>query len=125
MKTVRGWILFGAIAVAGVSLLLSNAGCDSADGTNGLSVTPSSVTLSVSGSGSNSTAQLSQVFTATSVGSLAMPFEWSVANPALGTIASQSGSNALYVANAGQKGENIVTVKDQYGNEGFAAVHQE
>lgn len=124
MTKLYGWIMTG-VAAGGLALMVLSFGCESADGTNGLSVTPSSVTLSVSVSSSNATQQLSQMFTASGGGPLALPLEWSVANPALGTIVEQSGSNALYMANSGQKGDNVVTVKDQYDNEGFAAVHQQ
>jgi len=64
------------------------------------------------------------VFTVAVNDTLAFPLEWSVANPALGGIVSHSGSNAVYKANSGAKGENIVTVRDQYENEGTAIVTQ-
>jgi hypothetical protein len=65
------------------------------------------------------------VFTAQVSGNLALPLEWSVSNSGLGNIISASGSNATYRANSGKTGDNVVTVKDQYGNEGSAVVTQE
>jgi hypothetical protein len=50
--------------------------------------------------------------------------EWRVSNPGLGLIVSHSGTNAIYKANKGAKGDNIVTARDQYGNEGSAVVTQ-
>jgi hypothetical protein len=43
----------------------------------------------------------------------------------MGYIKNPSGSQALYVANKYYYGQNIVTVRDQYGNEGSAVVTQE
>lgn len=96
------------------------SGCEQAEGVNGLSVSPSSVTIGGSSSNASTVA-----FTASVSGPLALPLEWSVANASLGWIVSQSGSNAVYKANSGAKGENIITVSDQYGNEGSAVVKQE
>lgn len=97
-------------------------GCDSAGGTSGVNIAPSSVTLG-DPSGTN-TAASAVVFNAQVSDALALPLEWRIANAALGSIISQSGSNATYKANAGKTGENIVTVRDQYGNEGSAVVTQ-
>jgi hypothetical protein len=95
-------------------------GCESASGTNGVGISPSSYTIG--GSSSNASAV---VFTAQVNGPLALPLAWSVSNPALGTIISSSGSNATYKANSGKKGDNIVTVRDQYDSEGSAVVTQQ
>lgn len=92
------------------------SGCENAEGVNGLAVSPQVATV---GGSSNATAV---AFTAQVSSSLALPLEWSVANPSLGTIVSQSGSNAVYKANRGAKGDNIIFVKDQYENEGSAVV---
>ncbi len=94
-------------------------GCESAEGTDGVDISPASVTL---GSGTNSTR--TQVFTAKVKGDLALPLEWHVSNTALGHITSSSGANATYLANEGRTGDNVITAKDQYGNEGSAVVMQ-
>jgi hypothetical protein len=93
-------------------------GCESASGTSGINISPASAVLG--GSASNGHAV---VFTASASG-LALPLEWSVGNSSLGSIISVAGSNATYKANSA-KGDNIVYVKDQYGNEGSAVVTQE
>jgi len=54
---------------------------------------------------------------------LALPLEWSVSDPSLGSIREASGDRAVY-ARTGKKGMQIVRVKDQYGAEGFAVVNQ-
>ena len=116
------------MAMAGlVSVIMAMAawvwtGCDSAGGTGGVSITPAAVTLGDS-SGTNATAS-AVVFSAQVSDTLALPLEWRVANSALGSIISHSGSNATYKANSGRTGDNIVTVSDQYGNEGSAVVTQ-
>jgi hypothetical protein len=92
------------------------SGCESAEGIEGLTVSPASVIVS------NSSSSVS--FTAFVDGNMALPLEWSVSAPNLGTIVSHSGSNAVYKANKGVKGDNIITARDQYGNEGAAVVTQ-
>jgi hypothetical protein len=114
---------YSFIGVSVVMMVLAAwvwTGCESAEGTSGVGLTPSSVTLGGASSNTSSVA----VFTANASG-LALPLAWRVANPALGNIISASGSNATYRANAGAKGDNVVTVSDQYGNEGSAVVTQE
>lgn len=54
---------------------------------------------------------------------LSYPLEWSVSNPAMGTIIRSSGDTALYRMNA-VSGHQVITVRDQYGNEGYASVYQ-
>ena len=112
-------MLSGLLAVVCMGLLsVLIAGCEDAKGINGLALVPPSASLGVTGGGTNVVG-----FTALIRSDLALPLKWSVANAALGAIVGSSGSNAVYVANA-QPGDNIITVRDQYGNEGSAAVHQ-
>jgi len=113
----------GMLGVAVVMMAMAAliwTGCESAGGTGGIGLTPSSVTLG--GSSSNATSVV--VFSAQVNGALALPLEWRVSNSDLGNILSYSGSNATYRANTGKTGENVVTVTDQYGNEGSAVVKQ-
>lgn len=56
-------------------------------------------------------------------GDLALPLEWRVSNPALGTITSSSGYSAVY-SRTSQSGVNVIIVEDQYGAEGMATVNQ-
>jgi hypothetical protein len=113
------WTMVGLAVVLSVMAIGVWTGCESAGGTGGVSVSPANPVLG--GASSNSTAV---VFTASVSDQLALPLAWSVSNPALGTIISASGSNATYKANVGVTGDNIVTVKDQYDNQGSAVVTQ-
>lgn len=113
-------ILSGVVAVLAMMAVWVWTGCEEAGNTSGISINPSVATL---GSGSsNSTSGL--VLTALVSDSLALPLKWSVGNSGLGYIASASGSNATYVANAGKLGDNIITVRDQYDNTASAVVTQ-
>ncbi|MEI8138526.1 MAG: hypothetical protein WCI03_01520 [bacterium] len=115
------------LSVLGVGIVLMAmaawvwTGCESAGGTEGITLSPDSKII---GSGSSNTTS-SVVFTAQVSGNLALPLEWRVANSGLGNIISASGSNATYQANSGKTGDNVITVKDQYGNEGSAVVTQQ
>jgi len=51
------------------------------------------------------------------------PLEWTVANGALGSLRETAGDTAVYVAND-VEGVNTVTVRDQAGSEGVAAITQ-
>jgi len=93
------------------------SGCEQAEGLDGLSVNPPAAIL---GDSSNTTTTVA--FTASISGPLALPLEWRVSNSGLGWIASHSGSNAVYKGTTGAKGDNIITARDQYGNEGSAVV---
>jgi len=106
----------------GLTLAWIDSGCEEAKGVNGIALSPAAATLSVTGSNGASATVL---FTASLNGPLALPLEWGVSNPGLGTIANHSGSNAVYVAQGSQTGNNIVSVKDQYDNEGSAVVTQQ
>lgn len=96
-------------------------GCESAGNTDGVSISPSGVTLGVGATNGAS----SVVFTALVHDSLALPLTWSVVNASMGTIVSASGSNATYMAYTGKTGNNVITVQDQYGNKGSAVVTQQ
>jgi hypothetical protein len=110
--------LMAAIVGSGCWLM---TGCESAEGTDGINISPSSVTVG----GASTNVSPVVVFTASVKGALALPLSWRVSNSTLGTIVSQSGSNATYRANEGRKGDNVITASDQYGNEGSAVVMQE
>lgn len=118
MKTVKMMVIMTVMMVM-ASLIWT--GCESAGGTGGVGVSPAAVTLGVGSSNTTSAV----VFAAQVTGALALPLAWRVSNSSLGNIVSASGSNATYQANAGKKGDNVVTVTDQYGNEGSAVVTQE
>ena len=117
MRTIG---MIGALVVIMMVSAMVWTGCESAGGTGGVGLSPASVVLC---SGSSNTTSAA-VFTAQVSGNLALPLVWRVSNSALGNIVSHSGSNATYQANSGATGDNVVTVKDQYGNEGSAVVTQ-
>jgi hypothetical protein len=115
MKTINAWGLAGlvAVVVAGMAIV----GCETTTTTdNVISVSPASVTLT------NDWATVS--FTASLVSSnvtLALPLEWSVSDPAIGTIRASGGLSAIYEGR-NIKGNNTIMVKDQGESDGIAVV---
>lgn len=117
--------LFKWVSVMVVMMVMAAliwTGCESAEGTSGIGVYPSSVT--VGGTSSNTSQTVVFMADVTGSGNLALPLSWRVSNAELGTIVSASGSNATYRANEGRRGDNVITVTDQYGNDGSAIVMQ-
>ena len=106
------WLAAIALGLAAGVIL---SGCESADGLNGLQVNPQSATLGSS--------NLVQNISVTLQSDLALPLQWSLSAPSLGTLTS-SGSNAVYIARSGALGNQVVTVKDQYGNDGTCSILQ-
>lgn len=116
MKAMASYLMGGIALVAVGGLFLVCSGCEKATGLAGLSIDPSYVTLTP---GSNSV-----ILAVTGVtNNLALPLEWSVSDPALGTIQNHSGYTAVYKS-TDRSGQNTVTVRDQYENEGFATINQ-
>jgi len=107
--------LWLAVIVLGLAVGVILSGCENAKGLNGLQVNPESATLGSS--------NLVQNISVTLQSDLALPLQWSLSAPALGTLTS-SGSNAVYIARSGALGNQMVTVKDQYGNEGMCSIVQ-
>lgn len=106
------WLCMSAV------VLLTQSGCEEVSGLDGLEVDTStarltddtySVVLSVVGGVTNSTS--------------ALPLEWYVSDSRLGEIVAQSGITAVYRRSAAH-GVNTVTVRDQFGNEGYVAIDQ-
>lgn len=54
---------------------------------------------------------------------LYLPLEWRVSDTSLGLIAETVANSAVYVS-LGPQGANVITVRDQAGNEGIAIVNQ-
>lgn len=109
-----GLLTMVAVLIAGAVVF---SGCEEATGLQGLTITPNSVTLTT---GTNTV-----VFKVTGGVSndLQLPFMWSVSDSSLGTIIASSGYTATY-KRTDNNGENLVTVIDQYDNEGYATVDQ-
>jgi hypothetical protein len=119
IPTMRAKIIMMAMVAVAGAVLWMGTGCEEADGLKGLAVSPATVTLG----GSNAASAVE--FTAAVSNNLALPLEWRVSDPSLGDIRSQSGAKAIYTLNPGQKGDNVITVRDQYKNEGSAIVTQQ
>jgi len=56
--------------------------------------------------------------------SLNFPLEWNLSDWSLGAIIETRGSSAIYVTAVGRAGANVITVSDQAGREGQAAIAQ-
>lgn len=104
-----------AVLIAAAVLSLMTTGCEY-DSVHSLGIEPSYATV-----GPNTPVLILRVVSGTR--DLSMPLEWRVSNPDLGSITHSSGSSAVYARTA-NNGENTVTVRDQYGAEGVAAVKQ-
>ena len=118
-KYVSALVLAGLAASAALGFAL--LGCERAKGLQGIAITPSDFTMTKS----NSTYILSvNVDTNATLSSTPnYPLKWSVTDPSLGSIVRSSGPNAVY-ARTMADGDNIIIVRDQMDNEGYATVHQ-
>ena len=103
-----------ATFIAGMAFL---AGCESADGLSGLTVTPSSATLTPA---SNTVTFVAGVSV---TNSLALPVEWSLRDASLGSIIASTADSAIYKRSS-KNGDNVITARDQYGNTGNATINQ-
>ena len=102
-----------------LGLMLTQTGCEEAKGVSGLEVDPATHTLS--------TNDISVVLTVVGEGSsfrLSMPFAWEVSDSNLGEILASSGATAVY-RRTRANGVNVVTVRDQFSQEGFVAITQQ
>ena len=118
------WLACGMLCLA-VGLL---AGCESASTDTGITVTPEETTLEGIGAtvlltASSPTPPVTAADGTNIEVTLYLPLEWTVSNPDLGGILASAGYTAVYECN-GTIGQNVITVTDQAGNEGEAAVSQ-
>lgn len=102
------------VLVVGAVLCGLMTSCENSD--DALNVFPGNATM-----GSNITAFTISVVSATR--EIALPLEWSVSNPELGSITSTSGYAAVYDRTA-SNGMNSITVFDQSGTKGTVSVNQ-
>ena len=58
------------------------------------------------------------------VETLNFPLEWNLSDWSLGSILETRGSSAIYATTPGRAGPNVITVTDQAGREGQAAIAQ-
>jgi hypothetical protein len=127
-----------AQAAVAAAVLIAYVGCEATDDAGGsLSINPSSVTLlnasdrqifTVGGSGISTGTNTTTTTTGTGTAAgglqtLSLPLAWVVSNSRLGYILSSSGQQAVYVRTSAT-GVNTVTVRDQYGAQGYATVTQ-
>ncbi len=106
--------------VALAAALFLTCGCETGGDTVALTVTPSYVDLTTSGTNLTQT----QTFTVTGgLRELSLPLEWRVSNQSLGAIAEAGGTTASYIT-TGVSGDNSIIVEDQYGAEGVATIRQ-
>ena len=104
-----------------VSIVLTGillTGCDDTDGTDGLTITPSSVTMT-----SEDTTKSFEVTGGITNMDLALPLTWTSSNDGLGSITHSDGLSAVYTRGSAN-GNNTITARDQYGNEGYASIKQ-
>ncbi len=124
MMAVFG-IILGVVAIG------SFIGCETIEGGEALSVSPSVVTLGESNGVRSVTFTVGGTSTDTNglttiiggVGELSVPLTWSVSQPTLGHITTTAGNQAVYISSGG-KGVNVISVEDQYGAQGLATVTQ-
>ncbi len=108
--------VLGALASVVVFPMLQ-VGCEEATGLDGLTISPSSVTLTTNLQ--VTTFSVSGLTNASDT--LALPLTWSVSDASLGAITASSGASAIYQRTS-VDGVNTVTARDQYDNEGYATV---
>lgn len=117
MKRILSLLSFAGALSFVVVFAMVQVGCEDTPDTSGLTITPSSVTLSTNTS--------VQTFTVTGgiTNQLALPLTWTVSAGGLGAITASSSTNAIYQRTAAN-GVNVITATDQYGHQGYAAVTQ-
>ena len=136
-------LLLGAICLCVIAFFAAVflTGCDEAEGLELIVITPSSTemttrdstvwltatlpgsTTTTTSDETNGTSEVSFGDSVSEADSLHLPLEWEVANASLGQILGSGGLSALYVRSS-SLGENTITVRDQYDNEGFATIRQ-
>jgi len=123
MQTYRRmrWIGWGTTLALVAGLLTA---CESSNTGTSMKVMPASATLAGVGATVVLEASLSDDEATTNmVEALYLPLTWEVSNSSLGRIMSTAGYTAIYESN-GKVGQNYITVQDQAGKEGTAAVEQ-
>ena len=139
MKTRISWLI--GLMVLGVAAAWMLAGCEaySSDGRDiTISKSPDAdgytndvyhaITFTAFGGGAvtnlsaKAGAGTNDLPTAASNDRLYYPLEWSVSNPDIGMIISQSGSSAVFQTYRGRLGSTAITCRDQSEREGMATV---
>ncbi len=104
---------------AGLLLALGMVGCEASndDMRGELEVEPASTWLE----GEEGSVMLTAVV-GKDIEPIVYPLEWSVSNPSVGRIVSQSADKAVYAYYHPVEVMNVVTVRDQLGRKGIAMV---
>lgn len=111
-------LLFAMLAMLGVGVVLTT-GCESTSTQEEvIKLTPVAATLS----GGAPTVTFFAYAASTNT-PLVLPLEWSVAREDMGRVLSAAGVSAVYESK-GKVGNNTITVKDQVGQSGVAAIEQ-
>ena len=118
MKRLRVVLPLVVVSFLMSLIMLTQVGCEEAKGVGGLEVDPATVTL-----GTNDASVVITVVGGIADSSLAMPLAWEVSNASLGQITASSGLTAVY-RRLDANGVNTVTVRDQFGKEGYATITQ-
>jgi hypothetical protein len=123
MKTVRLSVLVAVALTMAATLLW--VGCEESTTDMTIAVSPASIGVtnnhvitfvaSLPGATTNSNGTAEQ---------LDFPLEWNLSNWNLGTILEAKGDSAIYMTTPGRAGPNVITVTDQAGREGSAAIAQ-
>ena len=124
MKTVRLSMMMTATALTMTAMLLW-VGCEESTTDMTIAVSPASIGVtnnhvitfvaSLPGATTNSNGTAEQ---------LDFPLEWNLSDGSLGSILETRGNTAIYATTPGRAGPNVITVTDQAGREGAAAIAQ-
>ena len=123
MKSVRLSVV--TVAAVAMTAMLLWVGCEKSTTDMTIAVSPASIGVtnnyvitfvaSLPGATTNSSGAAEQ---------LDFPLEWNLSNWNLGTILEARGDSAIYMTTPGRAGPNVITVTDQAGREGSAAIAQ-
>jgi hypothetical protein len=120
MKTIHVGASVAILAL--VSSMIMWVGCEKSTTDVSINITPQSETVSNWPVVVTFTASLPGSTDTNSSRSLFHPLEWQISDPGLGRILRTAGDSAVYEAIAGP-GVNTITVRDQAGYEGVAAIN--
>lgn len=118
----------GAAATMIAAMMLW-VGCEESTSDMTIAVSPSSIGVTNSAASASVITFVASLPGATTNSSgaaetLDFPLEWNLSDWSLGGIMETRGSSAIYVTTLGRAGANVITVRDQAGREGQAAIAQ-
>ena len=119
MKQPLSFLVCSVTCVALACVVIGLTGCEEAKGLSGLTLDPSSATLTPD----SLTLTITVTSSSATNNDLALPIAWSVADASLGSVTHNGGVTAVY-RSSGAIGVNVVIARDQYDNEGFTTIRQ-